>query len=853
MPVGVRCRNSMLIASLILIAVPVTKAQDAGGELTVHVDQPGATVGPMFYGLMTEEINHAYDGGLYAELIQNRIFKDGRPGRNPQKPDPANPPHWSVVKVGDADGSIMLDDENPVNTRALTTSLRLDAKGGAGRIGVANDGYWGIPVKPNTEYKASFYARAADGFKGPLKLAIEGKNSATEYASATVDGVTDQWKKFTTTLKTGDVAPSKDNRFVISAPGDNKGSIWFNLVSLFPPTYHNRPNGLRIDIMEKLADMHPAFLRFPGGNYVEGNNFEGRFNWKATIGPLEERPGHHCPWSYRSSDGLGLLEFLEWCEDLKMEPVLAVYAGLHLDNGRTTITGDALKPFVQEALEEIEYVTGDTTTQWGARRAKDDHPEPFKLTYVEIGNEDNLNNGGRTYDERFGMFYDAIKGKYPNLKIISTIPPNLRGGTVSNLSRTPDVVDDHLYNPAEGTMRNSTRHNMASREGPKVFMGEWASNGNGQGTPTPNMHAALGDAAFLGGLERNSDLVVMECYAPLFVNVNPGARQWPTNLIGYDALTSFGSPSYYVQKMYRDFHGDRVLPVDVKVEHRPSQTASADPQSTMPRGRVGVGTWATRAAFKDMKVTSGSEVLFAAQPDNTGDWRMGSGDWKWEGEMLSQLNPDETNCRALVGSQNWTDYTYTLKARKISGAEGFLILFHVQGDNNWLWWNVGGWGNTRTAIQKGDPSGDREIGGPQNVTVEAGRWYDVKIEVEGRQIRCYLDGDLKVERMDPVGPAQVPPAPVYAAALRDSGTGNVVIRVVNTEMTPRVIKINLTGVQSIARDGELEVIAGQPTDVNTVDEPTKLSPKKEMIEIAGTSFVHEFPAQSVTVQRLKAQ
>jgi alpha-L-arabinofuranosidase len=649
--------------------------------LTVHIDQPGPTVGPMFYGLMTEEINHSYDGGLYAELIQNRIFKDRAGGRG-ARPDPASPPHWSIVKVDDADGSITLDDANPVNTTALTTSLRLDAKGGGGRIGVANDGYWGIPVRPNTQYKASFYARATDGFNGPLKLAIEKNDGSTECATATVGGVDTMWKKYTATLKTGDLSPSTDNRFVISAPGENRGSVWLNLVSLFPPTYHDRPNGLRIDIMEKLADMHPAFLRFPGGNYVEGSNYQGRFNWKITVGPLEERPGHQCPWGYRSSDGLGLLEFLEWCEDLKMEPVLAVYAGLHLDGGRTVITGDALKPHVQDALDEIEYVTGDKSTEWGARRAKDGHPEAFKLTYVEIGNEDNLNNGGRTYDERFGIFYDAIKGKYPSLKIISTIPPNLRSAKLSNLSRTPDVVDDHMYATAEASMRNSTRHNSATREGPKVFMGEWASNGRGQGTPTPNMHAALGDAAFLGGLERNSDLVIMECYAPLFVNVNPGARQWSTNLIGYDGLNSFGSPSYYVQKMYRDFHGDRVLPVDVKVERLASE--------------------------------------------------------------------------ATEGSQ----------------------------DN---------------------------------------------------------------------APSAQPPAPMYATALRDSATGNVIMRVVNAEMSPRVIKVNLDGVKSAGRDLDLEVLAGQPADVNTIDEPTKLSPKKQSINVAGTSFTHEFPAHSVTVLRLKAQ
>ena len=230
----------------------------------------------------------------------------------------------------------MLDKSNPVNTTALVTSLRLDRKEGGGRIGVANDGFWGIPVKPNTEYKASLYVRASDGFTGPLKLSIESSDDATEYASATIPKISSEWKQYAVTLKTSASAPSStSNRLVISTSGDQTGSLWFNLVSLFPPTYHDRPNGFRIDLMEKLADLRPAFLRFPGGNYLEGQNFANRFDWKKTIGPLEDRPGHQCPWGYRSSDGLGLQEFLNWCEDLNMEPVLAVYAGLSLDNARS--------------------------------------------------------------------------------------------------------------------------------------------------------------------------------------------------------------------------------------------------------------------------------------------------------------------------------------------------------------------------------------------------------------------------------------------------------------------------------------------------------------------------------------
>jgi alpha-L-arabinofuranosidase len=290
--------------------------------------------------------------------------------------------------------------------------------------------------------------------------------------------------------------------------------------------------------MQILADMHPAFLRFPGGNYVEGNTFATRFDWKKTIGDISQRPGHlDDGWRYWSTDGMGLLEFLEWCEDLKMQPVLAVYAGYSMRQGAVT---NELDFCVQEALDEIEYVTGGRSTKWGGQRAKDGHPAPLKLEFVEIGNEDNLGTGWRTYDLRFAKFYDAIKAKYPNLKIISTAPTTDTRHMVT--SRTPDVIDDHFYRNSMQMQSDTHHYDNYDRNGPKIFVGEWATR---EGRPTPNMNAALGDAAWMTGMERNSDIVIMSCYAPLFVNVNPGGMQWPTDLIGYDALTSYGSPAYY--------------------------------------------------------------------------------------------------------------------------------------------------------------------------------------------------------------------------------------------------------------------------------------------------------------------
>ena len=519
------------------------QTNDSVTVLKITADQVAAKVSPKLYGLMTEEINYSYDGGLYAELVRNRTFKW----------NPSNAVYWQLVQDGGGAGSMSLDTNQPLNS-ALTTSLKLEVSkaGRKERVGIANDGFWGIPVKPKTKYRASFYAKADKGFSGPLTVEIVSSNGATVFASAQVRRIGGEWKKYEVTLTTGKAAPSKENRLVITA--SKPGTIWFSLVSLFPPTFNDRPNGNRPDIMQILADMHPAFLRFPGGNYVEGNTFATRFDWKKTIGDISQRPGHlDDGWRYWSTDGMGLLEFLEWCEDLKMQPVLAVYAGYSMRQGAVT---NELDFCVQEALDEIEYVTGGRSTKWGGQRAKDGHPAPLKLEFVEIGNEDNLGTGWRTYDLRFAKFYDAIKAKYPNLKIISTAPTTDTRHMVT--SRTPDVIDDHFYRNSMQMQSDTHHYDNYDRSGPKIFVGEWATR---EGRPTPNMNAALGDAAWMTGMERNSDIVIMSCYAPLFVNVNPGGMQWPTDLIGYDALTSYGSPAYYAQKMFNLNHGDVVLPV----------------------------------------------------------------------------------------------------------------------------------------------------------------------------------------------------------------------------------------------------------------------------------------------------
>jgi alpha-L-arabinofuranosidase len=405
----------------------------------------------------------------------------------------------------------------------------------------------------------SFFAKASGRFSGPLTVSLETADGSQAFASTQVSGLTQAWKRFTATLRVlAGVSESAGNRFVIGI--DNRGhhvaqvpagtSVWLQMVSLLPPTYRNRPNGLRPDLVNLVRAMGPKIFRFPGGNYVEGVTVDTRWNWKQTIGPVWERPGHqNSAWGYWSDDGLGLLEYLLLAEDLGAAPVMAVWAGLAL-NGTVVAQAD-LGPYVQDALDQIEYATGPVTSTWGARRAADGHPAPFAVPYVEVGNEDFLNGGTASYNAyRYPMFYDAIKAAYPKIKIIATTPVT---------SRPMDVIDQHYYNSAEFFEQASTMFDSYDRSGPQVFVGEYAATANAGGLPTGLLGNSIGEAAFMTGMERNSDIVHMTSYAPLFANYNH--TQWNPDLIGYDQTSSFGSTSYWVQQMFARNVGDTVLPV----------------------------------------------------------------------------------------------------------------------------------------------------------------------------------------------------------------------------------------------------------------------------------------------------
>ncbi len=542
------CRTSfatVLAAAIVAVTVILpTRASASARErarLTVRYNQPVHAVSPTLYGLMTEEINHSYDGGLYAELIRDSVFFR-REHRKFIK-------IWSVDQNA-ADGISIAIDNRSGPSRALPYSLKLTATRASIRDpgGIDNPGYWGVPVWPDTTYHASIYLRAAGAENpGPVTMAIVNSTSGKVLAQAVFPAAGPHWRRYSATMHTGAVATSADNfvRLTVSHPG----SVLLNVALLFPPTYKHQPAGFRIDLMKKLAALHPKFLRFPGGNFLEGKTLADWYDWKLTLGPIVDRPTHPSPWGYESSDGIGLLEFLEWCQDLHMQPLLAVYDGYALD-GMHIWPGPQLEPYVKDALEEIQYVTGAVTTKWGAVRARDGHPAPFPLHYVEIGNEDFFDRSGSYSGSngRFAQFARAIRKAYPQLQIVATMPVK---GDVQ-----PNLIDEHFYKTPQQFLHDANYFNHMSRTGPKIIVGEWATL---QGTPTPDFGAALADAAWMTGLERNSDLVMMASYAPLFVNVNPLASQWPTNLIGYDALHSYGSPSYYAQVMFSNYLGNQVV------------------------------------------------------------------------------------------------------------------------------------------------------------------------------------------------------------------------------------------------------------------------------------------------------
>jgi alpha-L-arabinofuranosidase len=786
---------SILIAGALAAAPPKARIEvDAGA--------PGVKSSPMLWGIFFEEINHAGDGGLYAELVRNGSFEDA-----------ASPEAWSAA----GDAKISVEREDLLNA-AQKRCLRIEAAGAG--AGAENPGYWGIAAKEGAKYRLSLYARGP-GAALIVRILSSGGDTIAESA---IEGAGPEWKRLEATLVARKTDPGARLAILLAAPG----SVRIDCVSLFPAeTWKGRENGLRPDLAQMLDDLAPAFVRFPGGCFVEGNRLANGTRWKTTIGPVPERPGHlNAIWAYRSTNGLGYHEYLQMCEDLRSEPLFVINCGMAHED---VVPMKDLDEWVGDALDAIEYANGPVTSPWGAGRARNGHPAPFGLEYLEIGNE----NGGPAYEERYARFHAAVKARHPDVRIIANVPVK---------SAPFDILDEHFYSSPDWFASQAGRYDRYDRSGPKIYVGEYACT---QDCGKGNLKAALGEAAFMAGMERNSDIVVMASYAPLFVNAND--RRWNPDAIVFDSSRVHGTPSYHVQKLFSRNRVDAVLPVKVDVE---KETAGRRKVEGKP-GAIGLGTWVTQAEYREVKVTRGGATLFSEDfAGGSGRWKVFKGDWKADGGRYCQkANADD--CRSTAGDPTWNDYTLSLKARKLGGAEGFLVMFRVRDDRNWYWWNIGGWGNARHAIEKCSGGGKSIAGDPVNGGVETGRWYDVRIELDGPRIRCFLDGKLIHDVEE--GVAQT----LFASAGWAGAGKELVLKVVNYQEAAQEAQIAIRAggrpAEGIAAEGKAIVItSGSPTDENTLENPLKVAPVERKAPGLRESFAFIFEPWSLTILRIPA-
>ncbi|MDE2206741.1 MAG: alpha-N-arabinofuranosidase, partial [Armatimonadetes bacterium] len=579
-------------------------------------------------------------------------------------------------------------------------------------------------------------------------------------------------------------------------------------------TFHRRPNGLRADLAAKLASVHPAFIRFPGGCYVEGDKLQDAFQWKKSLGNPALRPGHWDLWGYHSTDGLGFFEYLQMCEDLHAQPLFGFNCGMsHTAN----VPLDQLQPWIQSALDAIEFANGAVTTKFGALRARYGHPRPFNLRLVEVGNEES----GPAYNARYAMFYDALKAHYPYLRLIATWPVT---------SRPMDYLDEHYYASPQWFFQNAARYDSYKRSGPRIFVGEYAVT---QDCGHGNLRAAVAEAAFMTGLERNSDIVRMASYAPLFVNVHD--RFWNPDAIQFNDAHSWGTPSYYVQQMFGRNRPTVMLPLKLR-QPAPAPAAAS--------GGIGLGTWNTQAVFRNVRVTAPDGARLLNGPltvGSGGGFAPQSGAWSNGDDGLEQTAPGD-NHFGTAGDPSWTNYTLTLDARKLGGSEGFLVMFHVKDARNWTWWNIGGWANTQDGIEKSVDGGKSLVGGYVPDHVETGRWYRIRIQVAGATIRCWLDGRLVESVTD------APPPSLFASAGIDSTHRRLIITVVNSASANEVADVQIPALGRRSLIAEQQVLtAASPDAENTASDPAAVAPRLRAPVRLRAAFAHTFPAWSVTV------
>lgn len=853
-------------------------------SLSIDASNELHEISELLYGIFFEDINFAADGGLYAEMVINRSFEYGELAAGDELHGWSGVGNGShSVTVGDADGGL-----NENNTNYIVLENTSDALSG-----VANKGFLdGMAIDRGVTYDFSVYAKGLDGFGGDITVRLVAGDAIA--AETVISGVTSEWAKYEATLTSSVTATSGVYLQVLIGGG----SVALDMVSLFPPTFKN--HGMRTDLAEKLEALEPAFLRFPGGCVIEGYDEETAYNWKDSVGvgadglPLEfggtygdvaarsyginlwtNTAATEDPLPCYMSYGLGFYEYFVLAEDIGAIGVPVLNCGLYCQmrgRGPVDMYTPEFEQYLQDMVDLVEFCRGDETTTWGKVRASLGHPEPFELKYICIGNE----NEGEVYFERYEAFLERFneeKAKnpklYEGLELIYSSGANEGTSSLNyvasyenaaeyiaendiSIDEYAGATDHHYYRNPEWFLAHADYYDEDnySRDaegmldtvyggGIKVFLGEYASWSN-------TLKSALAEAAYMTGLERNGDIVEMAAYAPLFGNLT--ATHWAPNLIWFNNHTSAASINYYMQQLFSTNAGTSLIDSTLEGAQIPSEDL---------KGMVGLGTWWTSAEFDNVKVVdnaTGEELgsdSFSI-PNFWWNWyEAAEGDWKISDGKAVQSSKDhaynEMGTAAYFGDTEWSNYTYTFEATKTDGGEGFYIPFLVEDESNCFYWNIGGWGNTQSALQR-TQNGSKTDAIPGTVTdftVETGVTYEIKIVVDGTVISGYIDGELQFEYET----ATKANAESYQVVSTDE-SGDIIIKLVNVTDSDRTFAIDIANAD-VASTATVYQVAGDSLmndNILGAEEDCKLV--EFTVDGIENQFNYTVPQYSATVIRI---
>ncbi|MCH5184642.1 MAG: carbohydrate binding domain-containing protein [Oscillospiraceae bacterium] len=775
-------------------------------RLIIHTNEKENPLGDL-YGIFFEDLNHAADGGLYAEAVRNRAFEFSSIDNPSYRPLTA----WKKIEKDDADISAAVENKEPLS-RKNPHYLMLDVRNPGGGAGIMNMGYnTGFYFEKGKEYRFSFHAKTACdmNFDMNIRVSLQGADG-TVYASENIKVSGSEWKKYTAVL----ISDGTDSFGRLAITAENAGKLYIDMVSLFPKdTYKNRPNGMRKDIAELLADLKPKFMRFPGGCLIHdgslnGDDRDSMYRWKNTLGELYDRPARRNNWGYNQSLGIGYYEYFVFCEDIGAKPVPILPAGYNPHSGQAAALDD-LDEWVNDALDLIEFANGDTSTKWGKIRAELGHEEPFGLEYLGIGNEEI----GREFFERYSVFHKAIKAKYPEIKLINTSGPFQSGeeyerGWKSARDNGSDLVDEHYYQSPEWFTANNKRYDNFKRGVPKVFLGEYATWGN-------TYYNAVVEASFMTALERNSHAVALACYAPLLANAD--YVNWQPDMIFFDNHRVYPTANYYVQKMFMNNQGTHTL----KIEKEGFEKKEFWGDGKIS-GRIEIEAEKCLCDFYDISITN----------DATGEIKK-YGDIK---------NTCDLN---FIDNIDLEKYTIRFKAKRISGDRGF-ILYLRKNDDTFVNWTMGGWANSDSAlysiINRRNSCLDHKV-----FSVDSGMEYSFELKISAREMTAYINGEKNLYAND--RPAEV--EELYVSSSTDEDNGNIIIKAVNLRNEETKAEIVLGGISGGVSGVIYELAGYEPDDKNSFENPDLIKPAEKSFSSGAPEWEYTFPERSVTVFSLK--